>query len=258
MTCPGAARRRAGAGGDSPGAFEALECAYRLLLRAALLPEPRRRAEDAVRNSPLRHAHVCVSARGLLLLLLPLALRAPRRGRVERRLERRGGGGQVEWLPARGELVAVVAESEVPLLEDGAALDAPPRVRRDVPVLRRAHRRAHLAAAGRGGRAHRGGTDGGELRLDRALDAQHLAEGVLAAVFDLEVVPLAPHLRLAHRVIHLRRVRVERARAVHLAELGLELRVLEAEQPRRVVGQRLDRLLVDRPRARHAERLRCF
>ena len=46
-----------------------------------------------------------------------------------------------------------------------------------------------------------------EVRLDGALDAQHLAEGVLVAMVHLEVVEVGPELSVHTRVAELRRVR---------------------------------------------------
>ena len=88
---------------------------------------------------------------------------------------------------------------------------------------------------------------------DRPLDSEHVLERLLVSVADFEVRPRLPVGGLDARVAHLRAVRVDAARAVHLAQTQLQTRVLEAHALDVVVRQQLDGLLVDLPRSRHAE-----
>ena len=62
-----------------------------------------------------------------------------------------------------------------------------------------------------------------ESSCHRALDTQHLPEGVFVSVLDLEIVPVLPEGLVLARVAQVGRVHIDGTGTVDLSELALQL-----------------------------------
>jgi hypothetical protein len=95
----------------------------------------------------------------------------------------------------------------------------------------------------------------GKKRLDRSFDAQHFGKRVLVADAHLKLAPPLPEHTLAARMRQLRRVHIDGARTIDLAEPQLKRGVAQRHRHRLIVAERLHRLLVDLARLGDAKAL---
>mmetsp|Transcript_53713 Transcript_53713/g.143683 ORF Transcript_53713/g.143683 Transcript_53713/m.143683 type:complete len:270 (+) Transcript_53713:586-1395(+) len=95
-------------------------------------------------------------------------------------------------------------------------------------------------------------------RLHTSLDAEHVSEGVLVAVLDLEATPHLPEFLLLPRIAKLRGVGVDAARTIHLAEHRLHFSILRTSIFNSLLWQIFNGLFVDFTCACLAKKFRRF